>query len=269
MTTEDGNKYAGYKNIIGYLKSLDFTLPDPTNNLSDDSHVELLRQNLHPYYMYSQWCQASQDYSRALYAVRIRFPYNFITPRDYFERTDDLMQTYYKFSLEDPVNSHDIAQMALKAKQTLNMLELKLSKSKWAGGSTPSILDAHVYAYIALIAKNNLPYNSLQVHVKQCPNLLRYVEDFTQAYLSKDGYSSEQKSSSDEKRKEEEPKSTFSTGQDEEDNPKDIRKRYLLSALVATISMLTYSIMKGIVSVSRKLKIIIGARYSIQVFVFL
>lgn len=244
----DGKKYAGFKNIATYLASQDFVL-NKANNGGDfeDSYVTVLRQNLYPYFMYNQWCPQNIDHSRTLYAKRIPFPFNFISPKDYFRRTDRLVQNLYRFSLEDAVDKHDISEMALKAKQVLNELEERLNTQDWAAGKEPTILDVHVYAFAALALHNSLPNNALQSHIQQCPSLVKYVQRITKLFFAHEGFNTQEPQSGTQK---EQPEKKFYTGQEDDDDPKDRRRRYIISSLVATISMISFAIFKGILHVS-------------------
>lgn len=168
-----------------------------------------------------------------------------------------MMKRYASFSLEDPINKHDTSKMAINATSILNQFEEKLKDNKWvAGNQMPSLIDCHVYSLTALIANNTVPFTQLRVHIQQCPNLMKYIERFRQHALANDGFSSQNndkgKIDNEETKKDQESNKhqTHYTGQEDEEDPKVIRKRYILSGLVATLSMFAYSVIKGIVSVS-------------------
>lgn len=244
LVAEDGKKYAGFRDISTFLASKDYVVAK-SDGAFDDSYVTVLRQNLLPYFLYNQWCPQNLDISRSLYANRIPFPFNFVSPKQYWRKTDRMIKHLYGFSLEDPVDRHDYAEMALKGKQTLNELEERLQTQDWATGREASILDVHIYSFVALILHNSMPNNSLQAHVQQCPSLCRYVQKVTKLYFENDGFQSEKKDAAG---KESEKKYT---GQDDDDDPKARRRRYIVSSLVATISMISYAIFKGILHVSQ------------------
>lgn len=224
-----------------------------TDSGSSEAYIEVLKSKLLPYFLYAQWTSISHDYTRSLYAVRIKFPYNFIIPKYYYDRSNKIMKLLHKFSFEEPESMHNIGEMASNAKQTLNVLEGKLANSKWASGSHPNILDVYVYSYLALMANFNLPFNSLQVHVKQCPNIMKYIDSFSKQFLENDGCISLERENNYrnyEEAKNTDQGQTYYTREGEEERPRVIRKRYIISTLIATFSMLAYSIIKGIVNVS-------------------
>jgi len=239
--TADGRKYAGFKDIQTYLISQGYEI-SKSNQDFDDNYIAVLRQNLYPYFLYNQWCPQNIDHSRTLYAVRIPFPFNFITPKHYYRKAERMIQSLCNFSLEDNVQKHDFAEMALKAKKVLNELEERLKFQEWAAGKEPGLLDVHVYAFVAVILYNSLPNNALQAHVQQCPSLAKYVQKVTKKFFENDGFMSEKKDL---------PRvNTEDKTQEEDDDPKERRKRYILSGLVATISMISYALFKGILHIS-------------------
>lgn len=243
LVTEDGKKIAGFRDIISYLSIQDFTIAKSDRDF-DDGYATVLRQNLLPYFLYTQWCNQSLDHSRALYATRIPFPFNFISPKQYVRKTDRMIQNMYGFSLEDPLDKQDFGEMAVKAKQVLNELEDRLKQNNWVSGKEPSLLDVHAYAFLALILNNPLPNNSLQTYVQQCPSLIKYVQRVTKQYFENDGFTSQ---GVDAKKKQE--RKTYTGQEDQDEDPKDRRNRYILSGLVATLSMISYALFKGILHV--------------------
>lgn len=244
LVTGDGKKFAGFRDIISCLIQQNYIIPR-TDRDFDDSYIAVLQQNLLPYFMYTQWCNTSIDHSRSLYATRIPFPLNFIAPKQYVRKTEKMLNNLYGFSLEDSIEKQDFAEMAVKAKQVLNELEERLKETLWASGKDPSLLDVHVYPFVALIYNNPLPNNTLQSHVQQCPNLIKYVKRITKKYFENEEYMTEKKNLT----KNENEKKTYN-GQEEEDDPKGKQKRYIVSGLVATISMISYALFKGILHVS-------------------
>ncbi|XP_058057302.1 metaxin-1 homolog [Anopheles bellator] len=247
-------------------------------------HMQYVVENLHPYFMYMLWGDPKNvDITRTLYAKRIPIPFNFYCPRKYVLRTNDLTQSLAGFSLEDSIEFHDVSEFADNAKRCLNWISTKLEDNRWfLGGSHPSEVDALLYGYLSVLAKLTLPNNVLQSHIRQCPKLLQYVDRTTATYFAKEGFnsytattgqqqgqqhnnnsapksppndssSSSSSSKAGEERSEkrnagEEQK--FHTGQqqDPDDGPKERRKRYILSGLVATVAMIGFALLNGIVT---------------------
>lgn len=196
--------------------------------------------------MYQLWGNPQNlDESRALYAARIPFPFNFYYPSKYFTKTEEICQAVCNFSLQDPIDQHDTAEMALKAKKCLNWISEKLSSNEFFFNGQPSEADASIYAYLAIVLKFNLPNHALQSHAEPCENLTRFVNNFTLKYFKDFEVYESQKAKEEKKKKEQK----VFTGQEDEDPPHVIRNRYIASGLIAAISMAAYGCYTGIFSV--------------------
>ncbi len=185
------------------------------------------------------------DVSRALLASRIPFPFNFYYPSKYYKKCEEVCQTVAGFSPQDSIDMHETAEMALKAKKCLNWISEKLSNNEYFFNGQPSEVDATIYAYVAIILKFNLPNHALQSHAEPCQNLVRYVERITKKYFKESEIYESPKAKEEKKKKE---KKVF-TGEEDEDPPAVVRKRYILSGLVAAVSMMTYGYFTGLFSV--------------------
>lgn len=128
----------------------------------------------------------------------------------------------------------------------------KLSSDEWKNRIENQIteFDATMYAYLAIILKQKLPHSQLYNHANLCENLIKFVDGTTKKYFK----ASERfetpnpnlrKKSSDEKNEEK-----IYTGVQEDDDPKDIQKRYILSGLVAFFAMGGYAVLAGIFRVN-------------------
>lgn len=185
------------------------------------------------------------DSTRVLYATRLPFPFNFYYPSKYVKKTEEITQTVANFSLQDPIDIHDTVEMALKAKKCLNWISEKLSNNEFFFNGLPSEADATIYAYLAIILKFNLPNHALQSHAGNCENLTRYVNNITKKYFKENELFESPKAKEEKKKKEQK----VFTGNEDEDPPEVTKKRYIISGLVATLSMATYGYFTGIFSV--------------------
>lgn len=185
------------------------------------------------------------DDSRSIYALRTPFPFNFYYPRKYVSKTEEICQSLANFSLEDPTDAHDTAEMAGKAKNCLNWISNKLSDHEFFLDGVPSEIDATVYAYLAIILKFQLPNNQLQSHANQCENLVKYVNRITKKFFSEDELFESPKA----KAKSEKQEQKVFTGNEDEDPPAVIRRRYILSGLFASTAMISFAFLSGIFSV--------------------
>jgi metaxin len=186
------------------------------------------------------------DETRALYATRTPFPFNFYYPSKYIKKAEEVCQALANFSLEDPIDHHDTTEMELKAKKCLNWLSEKLGTNEFFANGTQTEVDATIYAYLAIILKFQLPNNPLQAHGKQCENLVRYVNNLTKKFFDESECFESEKVKEQNQKKEQK----VFTGQEEDGSPAEIRKRYIVSGLFATTVMIVYGYLHGIFSVN-------------------
>lgn len=239
---DDNKKYCGYEKIINHVQSgKGYSL------ISSAPQLSYLSENLYPFFMYQLFGNPQNvDDTRTLYALRTPFPFNFYCPGKYTRKTDELCQTVAGFSLEDPIDQHDTSEIGFKAKKCLNWISEKLDNNEFfLEGGVASEIDATIYAYLAIIIKNQLPNHQLQSHAKQCENLVHYVNNMTKKYFKE----SELFESPKAKEKKEKQEQKVFTGTEDEDPPAEVRRRYILSGLFATTAMISYAFLAGIFSV--------------------
>lgn len=238
---DEGKQYCGYEKIINHLqKGKGYSL------ITSDAQISYLSENLHPFFMYQLFGNPQNiDETRALYALRTSFPFNFYYPGKYIRKTDEVCQTVAGFSLEDPIDQHDVVEMSFKAKKCLNWISEKLGSNEFFLNGTPSEVDATIYAYLAIILKFHLPNNQLNSHASQCENLVKYVDNLTKKFFS----SSELFESPKAKAQKEKQEQKVFTGNEDEDPPATVRRRYILSGLFATTAMVGFAFFAGIFSV--------------------
>lgn len=233
--TADGKKYCGYEKIINIIqKTHDISLAPATSQLA------YLHENLYPYFMYNLFGQPQNtDDIRTVYAKRTPFPFNFFCPGRYFRKTDEICQQIGNFSIEDKIDQHNIVEMSFKAKKILNWINEKLSKNIFFLDERPCEIDATIYAYLAIVIKFQLPNNQLQSHGNQNEFLVKYVDRITKTYFDKcEIFECKEKPTKPEKK--------VYTGQEDEEPPAIVRKRYILSGVVASIAMLSYAMFIGL-----------------------
>uniref|UniRef100_T1H3D6 Metaxin glutathione S-transferase domain-containing protein n=1 Tax=Megaselia scalaris TaxID=36166 RepID=T1H3D6_MEGSC len=66
----------------------------------------------------------------------------------------------------------------------------KLGKNIWFFGDFYSELDAIVYSYLSVLLNVNLPQNPLQVHIKECHNLVTFINRITKDIFQREGLTS-------------------------------------------------------------------------------
>lgn len=234
---------SGYDRIINHFKKEGFNIDE-----SDRSEASLnyIKQNLYPFFMYQLFGNPQNlDVTRALLANRTPFPFNFYYPSKYVRKTEEICQTVVGFSLEEPIDNHDTAEMALKAKKCLNWMSDKLGNKEFFFNGEPSEVDATIYAYLAIIFNFRLPNHALQSHIKPCENLVKYVNNMTKKFFKESELYESPFVTEENKKKDQK----VFTGQEEDDPPAVVRRRYILSGLVAAVSMVSYGYLTGIFSV--------------------
>lgn len=243
LKTENNEVICGYERIVNFLKREGYSIDECDKN---EACLNYIKQNLYPYFMYQLFGNPQNlDVSRALLANRTPFPFNFYYPSRFVKKTEEVCQTVAGFSLEDTIDAHDTAEIALKAKKCLNWISEKLGNNEYFFNGQPSEIDATIYAYLSIILKFRLPNHSLQSHIKPCENLVKYVNNVTTKYF-KESELYESPQVKEENLKQE--KKVF-TGQEDEDPPAVVSKRYFLSGIIAGVSMLSYGYLTGIFSV--------------------
>lgn len=261
LVTDEGRKIAGYNRITEFLQSRGF---DANGQLEQQNYIvingciQYVFENLFPFFMYSLWGDPKNvDTTRALYAKRIPIPFNFYCPRKYVLKTNELTRSLAGFTLEDSIELHDVKDLLLNAKKCINWISEKLGENRFFFGDTPSEIDAILYGYLSVLLKLTLPNNVLQNHVKQCQNLVKFVERISTVYFAREGFSSaglgsgpSSDGSSKSTKPEEDERKYYDGTQKEDDTPYERKKRYVVSGIFATIAMVGYAVLSGILTIS-------------------
>ncbi|KAJ1374712.1 metaxin 1 [Parelaphostrongylus tenuis] len=211
-----------------------------------DAFSCFLLQYLHPAVLHTFWTD-DLNYSTLThhwFSSRLSFPYNLY----YLEKRRKRAQ---RFLSDRTINS--IMKDGL---QTLNMLSAKLGDSKFFCGNKPSSLDALVFGYLAPLLRLPLPNDRLQLHLRACPNLVRFVEQVASIYLppteeqlrlqKADRKMWEMRLQKAEKAKEAEKVATAEANQVQEDLP--LRDAILFGLGAITLSLI-FAIHSGIIQV--------------------
>ncbi|XP_058824966.1 metaxin-1 homolog [Topomyia yanbarensis] len=261
LVTDEGKKLAGYNRIVEFLQSRGFDANaqlEGQNYIVINGCIQYVFENLFPFFMYNLWGDPKNlDTTRMLYAKRIPIPFNFYCPRKYVVKTNELTVSLAGFALDDSIATHDVKDMMLNAKKCINWVSERLGENGYFFGDTPSEIDAILYGYLSVILKLTLPNGVLQNHLKECANLVKYVDRITTIYFAKEGFtsagtgsnSSSSSSSSNQKPDEKEQKSYDGTQKDE-DTPYERKRRYVVSGIFATVAMISYALMSGILTIS-------------------
>ncbi|VDO90390.1 unnamed protein product [Haemonchus placei] len=105
------------------------------------------------------------------FSSRLSFPYNLY----YLEKRRKRIQRL--------LSEKSVSSIMKDGLQALNLLSSKLGDNKFFCGNKPSSLDALVFGYLAPLLRLPLPNDRLQLHLRACPNLVRFVEQVASIYL--------------------------------------------------------------------------------------
>lgn len=145
----------------------------PTERSQIDAFSCFLQQYLHPAVMHTFWAD-DLNYNTVThywYSSRLSFPYNLY----YLERNRKRIQRM--------LSEKNVSTIMKDGLQALNLLSSKLGDGKFFCGNKPSSLDALVFGYLAPLLRLPLPNDRLQLHLRACPNLVRFVEQVSSIYL--------------------------------------------------------------------------------------
>ncbi|KIH47112.1 Metaxin-1-like family protein [Ancylostoma duodenale] len=105
------------------------------------------------------------------FSSRLSFPYNLY----YLEKRRKRIQRF--------LSEKSVTATLKDGLEALNMLSAKLGDNKFFCGNKPSSLDALVFGYLAPLLRLPLPNDRLQLHLRACPNLVRFIEQVASIYL--------------------------------------------------------------------------------------
>lgn len=133
-------------------------------------------------------------------------------------------------------------QILIDARKSINVLSQILGDKKWFLGNKSSELDATIYSYLSILLHITLPNNPLQAHIKECSNLVKFVNRITKEYFGNDGFYSE-----DEKNKKNKSALVLS----DEELHKSNKATKILAVCGAIAAMIGFAFVHGIFTVSR------------------
>ncbi|XP_023248487.1 metaxin-1 isoform X2 [Copidosoma floridanum] len=197
------------------------------------AYQTMLEECLYPALQYEWWVdeQNLNQIIRQWYCKALPFPLNFYYPGKYEKYAKYMVEALYP-NLDDKIYS--------KSQKCITTLSTRLGESDYFFGSTPSMFDALVFAYLAPILKIPLPSCRLQIYLKNCNNLVKFVNRILQKYFEDDFQEYEKL-----KIKEEELKAKTST---DLEFPNKTRNQ-IFAGIFAMVAMLGYAFSTGIVQV--------------------
>ncbi|XP_025076711.1 metaxin-1-like [Pomacea canaliculata] len=200
----------------------------------------MLEEKLLPAILHLWWVDGKTfvDFTRPWYAKVVPFPLNFFLPSQ--KQKAASLRVFLTKGGENISDSDVEVKIYKEAKECLNLLSYKLGSQEYMFGKQPSSLDAIMFGYLAPILKAPLPSNQLQTHLKQCDNLVNFINEILQRYFPPNRPETEARH-----QKEDEGRRTDISTDDAEFPHK--RRNMILAAIFAITAMLGYAFMSGLI----------------------
>jgi len=201
----------------------------------------MLEEKIVPAMLHLWWLDEKTytDITRPWYAKVIPFPLTLFVPWR-LHKSAEMRVTLTKGS-EHITDGETETKIYREAKECLNILSYKLGTNAFFFGNSPSSLDARVFGYLATLMKVPLRNHPLQVHLKQCDNLMTFVSNILTTYFPNDIKAYEEKI-----HEQEEEQKTKSA--DYSDYP-DRRRNMILAGVFALTVMVGYAVNIGLLQV--------------------
>jgi metaxin len=234
-----------FEEVVQYLKSEHFST-DYSLSAKERSECvafkKLLEDKLAPAYEFVFWVdrQNASELSLPWYAQHLPFPLGWVYPKNYQTRAHSLVQCVTGVDMTQPIDSDSMARVenfitknALECAQIIsNRLSSGDERRPFFFGTSPSSLDALIFAYMAPILKAPLPNQTLKNKLSTYAELVDYVDCLSNRFFPR--FANE---------------TTKSERMDGQDVPEEnVSKRAnMLAVLAATCAMLAYAYNSGIV----------------------
>ncbi|XP_076758510.1 metaxin-1 isoform X1 [Xylocopa sonorina] len=196
----------------------------------------MLKEKLYPALQFIWWIDERNvnELMRPWYCKALPFPLNLYYPGKFERQAREMLETLYP--AEDDIEN----KVYSEAQKCLTLLSTSLGDSEYFLDEKPTILDAIVYSYLALLLKAPLPNPALQNHLKACTNLVTFISRISERYFGNECRDYKAKDSIQNVRK-----------YSENEFPNKRRNQFI-AGLFATFVMATYVFSTGILEVPVK-----------------
>nr|CAD7461091.1 unnamed protein product [Timema tahoe] len=180
--SDEDRSFTDSTKIISYLKTLKFNTDlnlSVKQRIQLKAYTQLIKEELHPGLLYSWWLD-DINYNKVTwesYSSNLSWPRKLYYPWSYKRDVQRLLKNKY--------GSHAERSLA-SAMKCLNTLSIHLGAQKFFLGGSPTSLDAVVFAHLAPLLKAPLPSAALQMQLKKCINLVKFVERVIKEYFPGD-----------------------------------------------------------------------------------
>ncbi|XP_015435763.1 PREDICTED: metaxin-1 isoform X2 [Dufourea novaeangliae] len=237
----DMSKLDTAEKIIAYFKEKQCSNSEdrlaPEECATALAYANLLRDKLYPALQFIWWIDKKNvdELIRPWYCRTLPFPIKFYYPGKFERQSRTLFECLYP--IED--NITDIENKVYSdARKCLTLLSTRLEDSNYFFGDSPTILDATLYSYLALLLKIPLPNPTLQNHLKACTNLVKYVSRISQMYFEHENQEYEQRKADE---------NTHTVKKDSESEFPNKRRNQVFAGVFATLAMAVYAVSNGLV----------------------
>jgi len=232
--------YTKFDEVTYYLQKQNYNADYELSNVQKSdvkAYISVLEEKLQPALLYIWWVDAKNyvELTRPWYAKMLPFHQNYFVPGRYQKKA--LQKIVAMYGITD-VEDKNLELMLYKdAQECLTMLSNRLANKEFFFGKSPTSLDATVFAYLAPLLKAPFPNAALQNHLRQCDNLVRFIERVLKNYFPLTPEESEKVSSITRSR----------TGTELEFPNR--RRNQIMCALFAIFAMIGYAFSSGLVQV--------------------
>ncbi|KAK2579233.1 hypothetical protein KPH14_008202 [Odynerus spinipes] len=223
--------------IIQYLNKLNYNTSksDSTEHGEIIAYSILLKDKLYPAMQFIWWLDQKNlnELIRPWYCQAVPFPFNYYYPSKFENQAKTMIETLCPTEDNMAVIENKVYSEAQKC---LTSLSIKLGDSKYFLGSSPTLLDAIVYSYLAPLLKTPLPNPPLQNHLMACTNLVKFVTRISQKYF-RDEYQQYERIKAEENAKK--------NRKDSQTEFPNKRRNQILAGLFAVVAMVGYALLTG------------------------
>ena len=255
-----------FSSVAGHLRSCNYSADYNLSNkqvAEANAFIQLMDEKLFPAMKYLMWVDGKNqvEVTRPWYGKHLPFPLGLYYPNKFEQQSVQLIESLYSQYSEQEGEAVVETAVHRAAQECLTILSNRLGETQFMFGRSPSSLDAVMYGYLGPLLKAPLTSNSLQTHLKNCPNLVKFVVRISQNYFPKVVKAWEEKSRREEVNNERESRSgggEGGMGEGEEGEVvrwKNEGRNKLLAGCVASTAMLGYAYSSGLVDVMKNIEI--------------
>ncbi|XP_017486873.1 PREDICTED: metaxin-1-like [Rhagoletis zephyria] len=179
----------GSTEIIEYFERKNYGLEtSQQQKLELWSYKTILSKKLDPCLQYFWWYDI-ENYNQFLngwYAKRLPFPTNFFIPKSMRNTAIAKLESQFSHKvIESETKEKTIENQVINdARYCLNLIMEKLGDNNFLFGDKPTLLDAKIFSYLALLYKVPSKKLTIQNYIAMSDPLKKYVDRIVKSYFS-------------------------------------------------------------------------------------